>query len=272
MPNRILRDWTDSVGANSLSWQAEVFFVRLIMKADDYGRFSANAKLLRSLLFPIRDGLREADISRWLAECQTAGMIRLYSHEEKPLLEIVKFKQQHRSPSKYPEPPEECVARDEHLISNAHLGGGVFGGGDVKDSAASAPRGRATRKALTDTPGFSAFWTAYPRKVAKGEARVAWEQMQCEGKLQEILATIKTAAVSRDWRKDNGQFIPHPATWLRREGWSDVYGNNRTFVKKEPVADPEGWRDWLAKWGHPYSKFANAMEGTRAMFQRGELP
>jgi len=24
-----------------------------------------------------------------------------------------------------------------------------------------------------------------------------------------------------DWRKDSGQFIPHPATWLNAKGWED---------------------------------------------------
>jgi hypothetical protein len=91
MPNRILRDWTDSDAINAISWQAEVFFTRLIMKVDDYGRFSANPKLLRSLLFPIRDGVRDADISRDLAECEKAGLIATYESEGKVYLEIVKF-------------------------------------------------------------------------------------------------------------------------------------------------------------------------------------
>ena len=52
MPNRILRDWTDSEPVNSLSVHAERLFVRLIMKADDYGRLTDHPKLLRAMLFP----------------------------------------------------------------------------------------------------------------------------------------------------------------------------------------------------------------------------
>ena len=42
MPNRILRDWTDSERVNALTVQGERFFVRLIMKVDDYGRLYGN--------------------------------------------------------------------------------------------------------------------------------------------------------------------------------------------------------------------------------------
>ena len=105
MPLRMLRDWTDSEAVNDVSWQAEVLFVRLIMKADDFGRFSANPKLLKSLLFPLKDGFRESDISSWLQEIEAAGLIATYQCESKPLLEIVKFDQRLRTKKgKWPAP------------------------------------------------------------------------------------------------------------------------------------------------------------------------
>lgn len=99
MPERMLRDWTDSEAVDKISWQAECLFVRLIMKADDYGRYHGNPKLLRSLLFPLKDGLRDADISRWIAECETAGLIRVYTDKVsgKPFIEIRKFGQRLRT-------------------------------------------------------------------------------------------------------------------------------------------------------------------------------
>lgn len=111
MPNRILRDWTDSEKVNTLSVHAERFFVRLIMKVDDYGRYSANVKLLKSSLYPfLIDEVREADISRWTTECEKAGLILLYVVASKPYLQIDNFKQTLRQKTeKYP-PPE---SRDE---------------------------------------------------------------------------------------------------------------------------------------------------------------
>jgi len=48
-----------------------------------------------------------------------------------------------------------------------------------------------------------------------------------------ILAAIARQRQGRDWLKDGGQYIPHPATWLNSAGWMDevtpyVNGNGRT--------------------------------------------
>ena len=42
-----------------------------------------------------------------------------------------------------------------------------------------------------------------------------------EDLLIEILAAIDIQKRSVQWTKDSGQFIPHPATWLNGERWSD---------------------------------------------------
>lgn len=106
MPTRILRDWTDSEVVNQLSAQGERTFVRVIMKADDYGRLTCNLKLLRPLLYPLLlDQVREADLQRWISECETAGLVRLYSVEGKQYLTVVKFGQRlRRTRAKYPDP------------------------------------------------------------------------------------------------------------------------------------------------------------------------
>ena len=106
MPERMLRDWTDSVSVNALSVNAEVLFTRLIMKADDFGRFHGNPRLLKSLLFPLRDGLRDADISHWLDECEAVGILRVYTDKVsgKPFIEIRNFGQRLRTrKAKYPD-------------------------------------------------------------------------------------------------------------------------------------------------------------------------
>jgi hypothetical protein len=107
MPNRMLRDWTKSFKIETLSYQAEVCFTRLIMKVDDYGCYYADERILKSDLFPLRShSVREADVSRWIAECEKAGLIVLYSQGQKRYLQIVDFKQRlDRAKAKYPLPP-----------------------------------------------------------------------------------------------------------------------------------------------------------------------
>lgn len=121
MPNRILRDWTDSEKIDNLTVHAERFFTRLIMKADDFGRYSANLKYVKSTLFPLRTDVRETDITRWFAECEKAGLIALYTVASKDYVQIENFKQVLRQKNeKYPAPErvsEKCEADDKQMLS-----------------------------------------------------------------------------------------------------------------------------------------------------------
>jgi len=110
MPNRILRPWLDSEAVNRLSDSAEVFFVRLIMAADDFGRYYGDPKLLRSYLYPLRD--KVPNIGKLIEECVKAGLIADYTVNHKHYLQIIKFGQRMRVyKSKFPEPPQEIISR-----------------------------------------------------------------------------------------------------------------------------------------------------------------
>lgn len=109
MPKRMLRDWTDSEAVNSLSAHAERLFVRLVMKADDYGLLTADVRLLRAQLFPLLlESVREADMQRWIAECEKAGLIVLYEAGNKRCMVIRNFGQRIRDDVKprHPLPPD----------------------------------------------------------------------------------------------------------------------------------------------------------------------
>lgn len=69
--------------------------------------------------------------------------------------------------------------------------------------------------------GFQRFWSAYPKRVNKGQALKAWEQVKGDKLLDEILPSLEKHKAWSQWRKDGGQFIPNPATWLRAEGWAN---------------------------------------------------
>ena len=84
------------------------------------------------------------------------------------------------------------------------------------------PTPRASRPSGVDLGLFDAFWQAYPRKVAKPEALKAWTKLKPDAELAEkIMAGLESAKKSRDWTKDDGQYIPHPSTWLNQHRWED---------------------------------------------------
>jgi hypothetical protein len=70
-------------------------------------------------------------------------------------------------------------------------------------------------------PDFAAFWNAYPRKKSKGDAWKVWQRLKCKSLLQQILTAVKVQRQTHDWTKDNGQFIPYPASWLNDRAWED---------------------------------------------------
>jgi hypothetical protein len=119
MPNRILRDWTDSSPINKLLWQEEVLFTRLIMKADDFGNFYRNCSLVKSLLFPMKDDLRTSDIDRWLKNLEVAGLIQCYPAKGDLFLHIVNFGQRlDRTSRKFPKEPDN-ISDDNHPPQSA---------------------------------------------------------------------------------------------------------------------------------------------------------
>lgn len=70
---------------------------------------------------------------------------------------------------------------------------------------------------------FDEFWKMYPRKAAKGDARKAWKQTEgIRPPLDEVLKAIRAQCNTEQWRREFGQFIPYPASWLRAERWDDV--------------------------------------------------
>ena len=69
---------------------------------------------------------------------------------------------------------------------------------------------------------FSKFWDAYPKHIAKQSAVKAFEKLKPDEKLLEaMLKAIELQKESKQWEKDDGAFIPYPATWLNQRRWED---------------------------------------------------
>lgn len=74
--------------------------------------------------------------------------------------------------------------------------------------------------------GFDRFWKLYPKQRDRQKALKAWNKLKPNAALQEtMLASLARHVASHDWRKDGGQYIPHPTTWLNGQRWEDEVGN-----------------------------------------------
>ena len=75
---------------------------------------------------------------------------------------------------------------------------------------------------LTMAEKFDLFYKPYPKKKSKGDAEKAFKAIKPDTDLlNKIIESIEKAKNSHDWKKDNGKWIPYPASWLRAKGWED---------------------------------------------------
>ncbi len=109
MPNRILKEsLTRSESINKLSYFAEVLFYRLIVVADDFGRFDGRAAVIKGTCFPLRN-IRTSQIEKGLNELASVSMIFTYTVKAKSFLQIAnwsKFQSTRAMKSKWPSPED----------------------------------------------------------------------------------------------------------------------------------------------------------------------
>lgn len=69
---------------------------------------------------------------------------------------------------------------------------------------------------------FTEFWQQYPKRVGKKAAFNSWKKIKPDADLFErIMQAVELAKASTEWQRENGRYIPHPATWLNQGRWDD---------------------------------------------------
>lgn len=109
MPNRLLKEGiTDSPKIDRLTPEEEVFFYRLLVIADDYGRIDARPAVLRARCFPLKESLTVHKIESWLLALQRADLLHRYQVGSEVFAEIANWEQRVRSKGRYPQPTGTC--------------------------------------------------------------------------------------------------------------------------------------------------------------------
>jgi len=226
MPNRIIKESIcTSENIDQLSSFQETVFYRLLVNCDDYGCFDARVKVVASRLFPLKV-IRPAEIVKALNRLAETGLIILYEAKGKPYLKVVKWADHQRvrvSKHKYPM-PEDGTACGELPQVAASCGEMRPESNPIQSESNPNPNPNPTReRGETDSNDqFDRFWERYPNKVAKQDALKAWKKIRMNGELfKEIMSGLDRWLASDEWYRDNGRFIPHPATWLNGQRWND---------------------------------------------------
>jgi len=94
---------------------------------------------------------------------------------------------------------------------------------DEKQTESGLEKRREEKSKQPSNDGFDAVYQAYPKKVGKPAAAKAWKTADIKpDQVALILTDIAKRKGSRDWLKDDGQFIPNPSTYLNQRRWEDV--------------------------------------------------
>ena len=87
MPNRFIKEsicTSDTI--DQLSWFDEVVFYRLIVNCDDFGRFDGRGEIIKSRLFPLKDGkITVKSVVESINRLATVGLVILYERDGRRL-------------------------------------------------------------------------------------------------------------------------------------------------------------------------------------------
>jgi hypothetical protein len=222
MPNRIIKDSiSKSEAISGLTDFQFRLWVHLITYVDDYGRGDARPAIIKGACFPFRDRLTNKDIEKGLADLAGAGCVVLYKVDGKPYLYFPNWEQHQRvrqKVSKCPS-PDDCDDMQQVAASCGELPQDAARiQNPESESRIQNPESR-TNARKTREEDFELFWDAYPRHEGKQKARSAFEKVNVP--LQTLLDAVAEHKRSSQWSKDNGQYIPHAATWLNGKRWED---------------------------------------------------
>lgn len=245
MPSRIIKETIIiSESLTAISAEAERFFWRLVVKADDFGLYYGDPRILASLCFPQKPP-SEQKIRSWLNELVREDMVGTYTAPEdgKKYLKLLnwgKCQQTRAKSSKYPEPSSFdsiCKqANGNQMKAKVPVNGNESENGSEKRETGTRPTG-----AKGEPSGFDRFWAAYPRRVGKQDALKAWGQLNPDDALvDQIVAGVERWKTCEQWTKDDGKFICYPATFLRGRRWEE---DDRPDVPPSP-GKPSGPKNY----------------------------
>lgn len=206
----------------SLSPLARLLYIAVWCEADKEGRLLWKPGTFKLRYFPADD----CDIHDLCDELVDQGLVVPYGDG---LAYVPRFAQhQHVNPreaaSTLPEPDPTAIetARVEHASSTRRDASARVP--DAQGGREGKGKERKTPPPPPASPLFDRFWAAYPKRRSRGDAERAFAKLNpSEQQVEAMIAAISRAKTSDQWAKDGGQFIPHPATWLRDRGWEDVF-------------------------------------------------
>lgn len=116
------------------------------------------------------------------------------------------------------------------------------------------------------TQEFEKFWIAYPNKKDKKRAQILWLRINPDDNLiNQIMSALEKQKQTFAWKKENGRYIPMPATWLGNERWTDEVDAPADLDGKFISKDGRKWDDQITanNWDEYQDELKREKEGTK---------
>lgn len=91
---------------------------------------------------------------------------------------------------------------------------------------------------------FEAFWKEYPNRKGKGKAREAFKKAIKKASVDTMVEAVRKQRQGSQWKKDEGRYIPYPATWLNQERWEDEVDTNGSGTGHSDEPGLQRLTDW----------------------------
>jgi len=203
---------------------ARILFSGLWCLADREGRLEYRPKRIKAEILPYDD----CNILKLLDQLNMRGFIVVYKVDDEIFVEIPAFSG-HQNPN-VKEAASVIPALYEHSESTVLVSPLTPYPLPLTENPLPFPPRRAPKRVSGSLNRFDEFWKSYPKKKAKGDAEKAWIKLNpSEHLIESILSAVQRATTSDDWTKEDGRYIPHPATWLNKKCWEDEYTSTGGF-------------------------------------------
>lgn len=237
MPNRIIKESIHtSEDVNRMTDFQFRLWVSLITYVDDFGRGDARPAIIKGSCFPLRDRITNKDIEAALRALAGIGCVSLYEVDGKPYLYFPTWESHQtvrNQKSKYPAPAEgqQLQAIENNCKQLKAIAPVIQSESRPENESENESESKSARE-----DAFDVFWAAYPRKVGKGAARKAFAKLSA-AVFPLLVPAVEAQKLSAQWRKNGGEYIPNPATWLNQERWDDKLPDTGTANAKAQELD-----------------------------------
>ena len=210
-----------------------ILYIGLWCYADREGRFEWRPKRIKAVILPYDD----CNIEEMLMSLHVMTFIDMYETPSGTIGLIPKFKEHqnphpHEARSRLPQKAEsnQCHEMSLHVSDMSVKCNADSLIPDIKNTplppkgeeSEKPKRSRREKVAEPYTLEFEQAWLIYPRKDGKRKAFEAWQKaIKRNMPIADMPAHIENRMYEPDWRREEGRFVPHMATWLNGDGWLD---------------------------------------------------